>query len=143
MRLTEAGADDRPRIERLLRDADLPVSDLDSSPVRLFLGYDDGQFVGVGGLEQYGADALLRSVAVPDALRGGGHGTAIYREIEARAREDGVEHLYLLTDTAEGFFANLGFETIAREDAPEAIRETTEFDELCSTAATCLRKVVP
>ena len=142
MRLTEAGPDDRPRIEGLLRAAELPTGDLDSSPVRLFVGRDDGRVVGVGGVERYGTDALLRSVAVPGALRGAGHGTAIYRGIEARARGAGVERLYLLTTTAEAFFADLGFEVVAREEAPEAIRETTEFRELCSDAATCMRKVV-
>lgn len=142
MRLVDAGADDRPQIERLLRDSDLPTDDLDSSPVRLFAGYDDGLFVGVGGLERYGQDALLRSVAVPQEHRGGGYGTAIYREIEDRARGDGIERLYLLTETAEGFFAELGFEVVDRDDAPGAIRETTEFGELCSVTATCMRKIV-
>lgn len=142
MRLEEAGADDRTRVERLLRDSDLPVADLDSSPVRLFVGHDDGQFVGVGGLERYGPDALLRSVAVPDSMRGSGYGSALYRELEARAREAGVERLYLLTDTAAGFFAEVGFEVVDREDAPGSVRETTEFQELCSTEATCMRKVV-
>ena len=142
MRFVEAGADERPRIERLLREFDLPVSDLDSSPVRLFVAYDDGQFVGVGGLERYGPDALLRSVAVPDALRGEGLGTGLYREIETRAREDGIERLYLLTETAEGFFSELGFQSIDRDEAPDTIRETTEFGELCSDTATCMRKVV-
>ena len=142
MRFVEARDDDRPRIERLLRDSGLPTSDLDSSPVRLFVGYDDGQFVGVGGLERYGTDGLLRSVAVPDALRGDGLGTAIYREIEARAREDGIERLYLLTETAAPFFADLGFEVVDRDDAPGAIQETTEFGELCSATETCMRKVV-
>ena len=142
MRLVEAGTDDRPRIERLLQDSDLPTDDLDSSPVRLFVAYDDGQFVGVGGLERYGPDALLRSVAVPSEHRGDGYGTAIYREIEDRARRDGIERFYLLTETAEGFFAELGFEVVGRDDAPEAIRETTEFGELCSAAATCMRKAI-
>ena len=142
MRLVEAGADERPRIERLLQDSDLPTDDLDASPVRLFAGYDDGQFVGVGGLERYGPDALLRSVAVLDALRGNGYGTAIYREIEARAGEDGVERLYLLTETAAPFFAEVGFEAVDRDEAPDSIRDTAEFRELCSSEATCMRKVV-
>jgi proliferating cell nuclear antigen len=104
MRLEEAGADERPRIERLLRESGLPTGDLDSSPVRLFVGHDDGQFVGVGGFERYGRDALLRSVAVPDSMRGRGYGRALYRELEARVREAEIDRLYLLTDTATGFF---------------------------------------
>lgn len=142
MRLTEADPDDGPGIERLLRAADLPTEDLDSSPVRLFVARDDGQVVGVGGIERYGTDALLRSVAVPDERRGNGYGTGIYHGIEARARDEGIERLYLLTTTADGFFADLGFEVAARDDAPAAIRGTTEFRELCSDAATCMRKAI-
>lgn len=143
MRLEEADAeDDLPRIEHLLRANGLPSEDLATSPVHLFLGYDAGELVGVGGIERYGTDALLRSVVVPDELRGRGYGEALYREIESRAREEGAEGLYLLTTTAAGFFAGLGFETIDRASAPEPIRETAEFRELCSSEATCMRKVV-
>lgn len=130
------------RVEALLRAADLPASDLDSSPVRLFVAYEDDEFVGTGGMEAYGPDALLRSVAVPDSVRGRGYGTAVYRDLESRAREDGIERLFLLTTTAAGFFDGLGFEPIDRDDAPAPIRETTEFRELCSVEATCMRKVV-
>ena len=148
MRLEEADAeDDRPRIERLLRANGLPHEDLDTSPVRLFIGYDDGgdeadAFVGVGGVERYGSDALLRSVVVPADLRGEGYGEALYRAIESRAREEGADELYLLTTTAAGFFAGLGFEAIDRDGAPESIRETAEFRDLCSAEATCMRKIV-
>ena len=153
MRLEEADHEaDLPRIQRLLRSNDLPAEDLETSPVRLFVGYDgeasddgpDGadEFVGAGGLEVYGTDALLRSVVVPDDLRGRGIGEALYRAIEARAAEEGVEWLYLLTTTAEGFFAGRGFEVVDREEAPTSIRDTAEFRELCSETATCMRKDV-
>ena len=148
MRLEEASPEaDLPRIERLLQSSGLPHEDLETSPVRLFVGYDgadevgeDDEFLGVGGLEVYGSDALLRSVVVPDERRGNGHGSAIYRALESRARQEGVETLYLLTTTAEGFFAGHGFEVTDRDDAPGSIRDTAEFRELCSSAATCMRK---
>lgn len=153
MRLEEADHEaDLTRIEDLLRAADLPAEDLETSPVRLFFGYDgeasnDGPdeasaFVGAGGLEVYGADALLRSVVVPEERRGEGHGGALCDAIEARAAEEGVERLYLLTTTAEGFFAGRGFEVVDRDDAPASIRDTAEFRELCSETATCMRKDV-
>lgn len=143
MRLVEADTgDDRSRIERLLRANDLPHDDLDESPVRLFLGYEADEFVGVGGLEPYDDDALLRSVVVPDEVRGQGHGTTLSRALETRAREEGIEKLYLLTTTAEAFFADRGFETIDRSAAPGSIQATAEFSELCSSEATCMRKVV-
>lgn len=143
MRLEEADVeDDLDRIEGLLQSNGLPHDDLTTSPVRLFVGYEDGRLVGVGGLETYGDVALLRSVVVPHELRASGYGAALYREIESRAREEGIEQLYLLTTTAASFFAGRGFETVERGTAPEPIRDTAEFRELCSSEATCMRKVI-
>lgn len=143
MRIEEVATDaDRRRVRELLRSNDLPHGDLETSPVRLFVAHDDDEFVGAGGLEAYGPDALLRSVAVPDSVRERGYGTAIYREIESRARADGIDRLFLLTTTADGFFADLGFDVVDRDGVPEPIRETAEFRELCPSGATCMRKVV-
>jgi hypothetical protein len=47
---------------------------------------------------------------------------------------------YLLTTSATEFFADRGYVAVGRCDAPDAIRGTTEFEALCPTTATCLRK---
>jgi amino-acid N-acetyltransferase len=140
MHLQLATDGDRGRIEPLLEANGLPHQDPDSSPVELYAGYADGQFVGAGGLERYGRNALLRSLVVPDDRRGHGHGTALSRALESAAVDAGVERLYLLTDGAADFFAALGFETIDREEAPNAIRQTAEFRRLCGDDATCMRR---
>ena len=56
------------------------------------------------------------------------------------AGEAGVETLYLLTTTAPEFFGERGYAEVNREEAPEAIRGSTEFADLCPTTATCMRK---
>ena len=92
-------------------------------------------------VEQYGEAGLLRSVVVADPHRGAGYGTALCDALEEHARREGVATLYLLTTTtAAPFFRQRGYEETNREATPEAIRETTEFSELCPTAAACLRK---
>jgi len=140
MRLEPADREDRRRIAGLLRETGLPYTDLDESPVDLYVAVEDGLFVGAGGLERYGPGALLRSLVVPETRRGGGVGTAIYREIETVARDAGVERLYLLTDDAAGFFESLGFVAIDRATAPDRIRSTAEFETLCDDDATCMRR---
>lgn len=126
-------------VETLLAENDLPSTDVRTSPARFYVGYDGDDRVGIGGIERYGTDGLLRSVVIERSARGNGYGTALCDALERRARADGLETLYLLTTTAAGFFAGRGYEELERADAPAAIRETTEFDELCPASAACLR----
>ena len=85
---------------------------------------------------------MLRSLAVAETARGCGCGKALVQGIEATARSRGVANLYLLTNTAETFFARLGYRTIARADAPEAIRTTEEFSSLCPDSAVVMVKTL-
>lgn len=137
--IREADPDALGRIEALLESNGLP-DDVRSSPARFFLAETDGAFVGVGGLEVHGPDGLLRSVVVVESARGAGLGSPLCCALEERARGAGVDALYLLTTTAEGFFRRLGYEVIDREAAPPAIRRTAEFRDLCPSTATCMRK---
>lgn len=134
---TEAGLS---YVETLLEANGLPTRDVRSVPECFHVAEADGERVGVGGVERYGADGLLRSVAVEESARGRGFGAAICERLEQRARADGVETLYLLTTTVPEFFAAGGYAEIDRPEVPSSIRQTTEFDELCPTTATCMRK---
>ncbi|WP_254769187.1 arsenic resistance N-acetyltransferase ArsN2 [Salinilacihabitans rarus] len=127
-------------VESLLDANDLPSRDVRENPDCFYVASDGDDRVGVGGIERYGADGLLRSVVVERSARGNGFGTALCEALEAEARADGVERLYLLTTTAAGFFAARGYAEVERADAPPAIRRTTEFDELCPATAACMRK---
>ena len=49
---------------------------------------------------------------------------------------------YLLTTTAEDFFARRGYVRIARDEAPETIRATREFADICPAGSAIMRKVL-
>jgi len=83
-------------------------------------------------------NALLRSVAVADAWRSHGLGRALVTRVISDAEARGVHALYLLTTTAERYFPTFGFQTVAREDAPSDIRETSEFRTACPASATVM-----
>lgn len=138
--IREADPEDLDRIESLLDSNNLPSDDVRTAPARFFIAESDRDFVGGGGVEIHGSDGLLRSVVVDESARGDGLGSTLCDALEERASEVGVDTLYLLTTTAEGFFRRLGYEAIDRETAPQGIRGTTEFRDLCSSAATCMRK---
>lgn len=131
-----------PTVERLLEANDLPSDDVAANPEVFYIASSSDERVGIGGLEQYGRDGLLRSVVIAESARGKGLGGALVRALEAKAADDGVERLFLLTTTAADFFAHQGYEEIDRDAAPESIQATTQFDDLCPTSATCMRKVL-
>jgi len=128
------------RIEALLAANDLPSADVRSKTECFSVARVDGDVVAAGGLEVHGTAGLLRSLVVPEAERGNGYGAAMCDALAARAREEGVETLYLLTTTAAAFFEGRGYERVARETAPPAVRATTEFADLCPASAICMRR---
>ncbi len=140
--LRQVGDDRLSYVQTLLEQNELPTRDVRSKSDCFYVAYDGDDAVGIGGVEVYGADGLLRSVVVEHSARGEGFGTALCNALEGRASADGVETLYLLTTTAADFFAGRGYAEIERAGAPPAIQQTTEFDDLCPSTATCMRKLL-
>jgi amino-acid N-acetyltransferase len=101
----------------------------------LFLGYADSKVIGIGGVEVFGKVGLLRSVVIKEQFRRKGLGKMLISEIIETTKRRGVSELYLLTTTAEDFFSRIGFKKIERNAAPAAIKNTTEFKELCSVTS--------
>ena len=130
-----------PAVSRLLNEAALPTSDLTPAKLEHFLARGRGDAPeGVVGLELYPPVALLRSLAVAVSARGQGIGSALLADAERYAREHQVKQIYLLTTTAERFFARAGYERVERDAAPQAIQETQEFSTLCPASSALMRK---
>jgi len=100
----------------------------------------DTALVGVVGVERFGDSGLLRSLAVAPAYRGRDLGGNLVAVLESSARQSGVSDLYLLTLTAQEFFAKRGYHAIARKDVPPTIQASAEFMSLCPASAVCMRK---
>lgn len=133
----------RPSLEAvkmLLMQADLPTDDLDERLEHFFGAGSGGRLDGVVGLELFAGVALLRSLAVAPEARGRGLGRALVDAAEQHARVNGVRHLFLLTETAEGFFNSLGYGAAERSTAPEEILGTQEFSKLCPASASFMAK---
>lgn len=124
----------------LLREFDLAYTDLDQPNIRLFSFSESGRLVGLGGLEIYGSRALLRSIAVSKEFQDKKAGRFICQWIENWAAENQLSELYLLTTTAPGFFAHLGYRVIHRNEFPEPLRQTMQFSELCPASSVCMMK---
>lgn len=121
----------------------LPTTDLEPHEMIRFLGvFAERRLLAVGGIEVLGAEALLRSVAVHPSVQGKGLGKKIVSSLEDEARDLGIGDLYLLTDTADAYFARLGYEQLPRAEAPAAIAGSTQFARLCPASARLMRKHV-
>lgn len=117
----------------------LPYKDVQLNST-LFLLYHDsaGNIIGSGGLEPYGNAALLRSVAVRESDRGKKLGKQIVEDVLDRARKEKFQSVFLLTETAHGFFLKKGFLDISRDDVPSSIKASSEFSYVCPTSAKCM-----
>ena len=125
----------------LLEAAQLPTADLTETHLDHFfyLGPPAAP-TGLVGCELHGSDGLLRSLVVTPDNRGAGTGSALVEHVEAYARKQGVWALYLLTTTADEFFARRGYSSVDRSQVPDSIRSTPEFSDICPASSAVMVK---
>ena len=132
---------DEGAIKQFLENNGLLHQDIEPGNLKHFLLAKDGpEIAGVVGLEIKKGDALLRSLAVAEGYRKKGLATGLVEKIENHARTFKIHTLYLLTLTAEDFFAKRDFQRTARSSAPAGIQKTAEFRGLCPASAAFMTK---
>jgi N-acetylglutamate synthase-like GNAT family acetyltransferase len=137
-----AAPSDIPGLTALLTSEGLPSEDVRHAGQDYILAFCGGELVGSMGLEKRGDVALLRSLAVVPALRRRGLGGQLYDRILGQALASGAREAYVLTTTAERFFAARGFARVERSSVPEPLREAPEFRSLCPATAVCMRRML-
>ncbi len=136
MLIRSAVPTDLKAIENLLASFGLTTAGLSPQLEGFLIAEDGPEIVASAGTEIYGSSALLRSVAVRRDYQRRGLARQLVERLLARARQKGVQRVYLLTTTAAGYFRQLGFRPIFREDVDEAVRGSSEFcDAVCESAA--------
>jgi amino-acid N-acetyltransferase len=128
-----------PQVLALLARSGLPEAGLADHLATTLVARGDGRIVGCVALELYGDAALLRSVAVEPALRSQGLGSRLTGQAFDLARQNGVRRLYLLTESAAGYFARRGFQPIARSAVEAAVQQSVEFRFACPQSAQAMR----
>jgi amino-acid N-acetyltransferase len=142
MKIRAARTEDLDAIAALLAENELPASDVTPDLLRDFAVAEDahGAVVGSVGLERFGAEALLRSLAVAKPERSAGLGSKLLAHAEYVALTSGLSELWLLTTTAADFFRRAGYLPVARPSAPTGLQASTQFAQLCPGTAVCMRK---
>ena len=126
---------DRPEVHRLLASHKLPLAGFDDRHVAALVARDGAAIVGSAAIELYGLSGLLRSVAVAESHRGQAIGQALTRAAIDLATTHRLAALYLLTETAAGFFPKFGFVRVSRADIPADVQQSVEFTTACPASA--------
>ena|SRR5687768_7421318 len=144
MQLRAATHDDLAAVRQLLSSAGLPLDGVEDNFDDFIVAEEEERGIaGVIGVEKYGSAALLRSAAVFPDLRGSGIGGRLVRELLDRVSAQGVREIYLLTTTAEEYFPRFGFTRSSRDQVPEPVRASREFQGACPDTAVVLRRGLP
>lgn len=99
----------------------------------------DGKTAGCFGIVHSGDGAMLRSFAVEPEMQGTGIGSFMAVQSMKYAIENEIMPMYLLTNTADKFFAKFGFVEITREDIPKILMDSTALGEYCPCSSVCMK----
>lgn len=138
--ISPAQAPDLPAILDLLSSHGLPEAEVERHIGTALVARSGERIIGCAVVEPYGNAGLLRSVAVAPSQRGLGVGIRLTEAAVALARDLGIRALYLLTETAEGFFPRFGFRQVPRDQVAAAVRKSIEFTKACPASALAMVK---
>jgi amino-acid N-acetyltransferase len=131
---------DLPAILTLLKEAGLPTMDITPGVQQFFIGDKNSRIVGVIGIECYHDIALLRSMAVSSDHRNGGIASHLVEQLLSYAGRKGMRKIYLVTNTAESYFAKKGFGKIERKEVDKNLEASAELNGLCPASSVIMMK---
>ena len=126
-------------LHELLVANDLPTTGVEPETGDYFVAVSKKQIVGVIGFEKYGSSAMLRSFAVRSDVRKGGIGNALVKQALEHLKTAGLAPIYLLTNTADQYMINFGFEKISRQDIPPTVLESSALGTICPSSSICMK----
>lgn len=137
-----ASGGDLDGIQRLLVGSLLPSRDVGGANQRFIVACEGARLIGCAGLQVAGQDGLVRSMAVHWTRRNAGLGSKLHRRLLFEAVLAGVRTLYVVTTTAEDFFAGHGFRKIAAHEVPPALQASEEFTAFVPGGSTVMCRPV-
>jgi amino-acid N-acetyltransferase len=133
---------DLDAIKRLLVGSLLPSRDVGGTNQRFIVASENGRLIGCAGLQVAGQDGLVRSMAVHWTRRNAGLGSRLHERLLFEAVLAGVRTLYVVTTTAEDFFAGHGFRKVAAHAVPPQLQASEEFTAFVPGGSTVMSRPV-
>jgi 4-nitrophenyl phosphatase len=138
-----ASGPDLPHIATMLHHGGLPAGAARERLGRTVVAETDRKPIATASWEQFDGTGLLRSVAVQPEVRRAGAGTVVVAATLKRMFEDGVQDVYLVTESAERFFAACGFKTLDRDELPDTIKKHPQLVRECPASAPAMHLRFP
>jgi N-acetylglutamate synthase-like GNAT family acetyltransferase/protein-tyrosine-phosphatase len=135
-----ASGGDLDAIKRLLVGSLLPSRDVGGARQRFIVASENGRLIGCAGLQLAGPDGLVRSMAVHWTRRNAGLGSRLHQRLLFEAQLTGVRTLYVVTSTAEDFFAGHGFKKVAAGAVPPELQASEEFTAFVPGGSTVMSR---
>ena len=142
VQIRQAKAEDADALLRLLRQAALPTEGLIEALPHALVCIEGGAVLGGAALEIWPPYGLLRSVVVAPEAQGRGLARRLVQAMTNLAAENALSDVFLLTTTAAGYFARLGFAAVERTHVPSQIQQTSEFSTLCPSSAVVMVRAI-
>jgi amino-acid N-acetyltransferase len=139
MHIIKASEERRQEIVNLLQSEGLPHADI-GLLTDFYIAIEGQHLIGLIGMERYGPYGLLRSMVVHPDHRNRNIAASLIENLEQEAITSGVTILYLLTETADRYFLNKGFNAISRTDVPHVLMQSSEFSYACPSSAIVMKK---
>lgn len=139
-----AGIGDLAEVEGMLREAGLETEGL-SDWIGSFLLAEtrdrtNREIVATAGLEQYGTIGLLRSLIIRKKAWTVEDGVALLQLLLAYSRHNGLDELYLLTESPS-LFIHIGFTILSDSEIPPEVRASLHFRQHRKRAVS-MRKIL-
>lgn len=141
LRIGRAAAEDLSFVLSLLEECGLPVEGVREHFGRFLVARIAEKRIGCVGMEVYGEDVLLRSLAVARHGRGAGVGAALLARALEEARSAGGRTAWGLTTFGKkGLFDRFGFHVVPRPGAPPALAPSSQFRGVCPESAVLIAR---
>lgn len=131
---------DLAEVVTLLELLHLGSEDIELHFGNFFVGVSQGKIVGTIGLELYTEAGLLRSAAVLPSYQSHGIGGKLINALLLYASQHRIRQVFLLTTTAEKYFAARGFTQVHRETVSGEILTSAQFRYACPANAVVMMK---
>ncbi len=137
--MRSATEEDYAQIAQLLTSHGLPIDDIAGSDIEFLVLESATAVIACGALQRLGGCCLLRSLAVREKHRDAGHAARLCEALIDNASRECYGDIFLLTNDAAGYFVRHCFENFDRRHAPDAIRQSRQFSNLCPESAVLMR----
>ena len=130
-----ATATDLPAVLELLEANKLPLAGVKDHLEHFWLEFANENLIGCAGLEVHDRAGLLRSIAVDTNHRSQGLGKKLVQAVLEHANANHLSSISLLTETAQDYFPQFGFQISTRDALPKSLHASAEFRGACPDAA--------